>query len=366
MQEHPQAPGDNLTDEQLAESIAEDRTEWLRERQQGLGASDIWPILNGGALRVYHSKTRPPEDDLPNYHQMRGRIMEPVFADLWAKAKGERIRRCPSRAHPDEPWARANIDRQILATAHAPTRLLEVKSPSKWMYDKLLAEGSRAGTVCQVQWGCYVTGYASGVYVAGNTDTSPMMFSFEQPRDDEFIALLAVRMKAFWHEHVEARVPPHPAEWMLLGAELTDALPLAEGTEPLPQISEARLVAEVERYMINRDLKKDAGVEMADAREILEAYIRHAVGEAKAQVGGYVVGFEQRRTPRKLDEDTLRSHRPIDRDAFVRWLRDEVAPIPSLIVGDNDELANRLSLDLDRFVTGGEPSSSWVVRNAKG
>lgn len=355
----------------------EDRLAFLRERQSGIGGSDIGKILGyspyGDALDVYHSKTRTiREKDLEpegaGTPAERGRDLEPIAIRKYMAKTGRRGRRWPGYSDSDRPWAVAHIDWEAFSDPSTNpdgaegTGVVEIKCPHLGRFGRVAEAGLQDHEVLQVQWYLAITGREWGGFGLYNPYSSVSYHSLtpDVTRDSELGLYLLDRMEAFWRGHVEPRIPPDPEEWA------------ADDTQPdIPDYSgEYATVEEIEAIRKARELNeaielKKRGESLykdrkAALEEWVEAYAReHGTDRIRIPgVGKYLIIRSGGRE--RLSEDQLRDHRPIDRDAFVRWAMEQedfwanYDGRRGMLV---EELADRLALDIGRFVRQGEPSS---------
>jgi len=184
------------------------RSRWLARRRKGITATDAPALLGLTAqwrtpLAVWLEKVRPDEDRTPTYPMRRGRAMESVLADEWARSTGAEVVRPPLLlAHPEHPLLLASVDR----FAHYPdgvVAVLELKTASDW---REWADGVIPDAYAvQVLWQLMVTGLDEGVIfadVAGRLETRSIQ------RDREWEAQVIPRMLAWWDDRVIAQTPP--------------------------------------------------------------------------------------------------------------------------------------------------------------
>lgn len=349
----------------LASSHAE---AWHERRRTGIGGSDVWPILSGDALRIYHEKTRPhePGDEIDmNVDLLRGRVLEDVFANMWSGATGRKIRRLQSVRKKDAPWALVNVDRQVTAANGHPTALLEVKSPRTWVYSGIIEGGYRDRTALQIQHGLYVTGYEEGFYVAGNLESTPPLVTFSIARDAELITRLAQLEERFWKEHVEAHVPPDNDEWNVLGQEVSTLLPKLHVDHVALRDTEFEWTAE--SYAAHRRIASTAVKQKDMDRDALVEHM--AATDLDERISGrWKVTYKKPKDRVSFDRDELARHRPIDRDLFTRWLSDAMGGISKEQYSQEvcDQLCDQLRIDLSRFTTTKEQSPRLTVRDLEG
>ena len=189
----------------------DERRAFLERRQQGIGASDAAAVLDlspwGTPLSVYHDKVDPiPEDvgagSLPMW---LGNRLEDVVAELFFARTGLRTRSDNRQhVHPEDPWLVCHLDYRVLGHAE---QLVECKTQSSrvgWGDDG--SDDIPVHYWIQCQHEMLVTG-ARQCHV-------PVLFglyefrSFLIERDEEFMETWRKGAAEFWHDHVEARVPP--------------------------------------------------------------------------------------------------------------------------------------------------------------
>ena len=118
-----------------------DRLTWLAERQQGIGGSDVAPILGipsyagASSLRVYRSKTEEVRDDKETEAMYWGNVMEPHLIAEYGRRTGMAVTPNDSVVHhPDFPQLRGTVDAYVNDPEYGEG-ILEVKNNSfgfKW------------------------------------------------------------------------------------------------------------------------------------------------------------------------------------------------------------------------------------------
>lgn len=181
--------------------------QWLKERQGGIGGSDISAILGLNAykskLDVYHEKVAESVEDVQNEDMLRGTLLEDFVAQMYSKLSGDEIRK-PKRKifrHRNYDYIRASVDRFY----GKESNILECKTSAK----KITHDNIYPSWVCQVQWYMMVLGKSTSTIVW----CCPPGFSVEWleiPADKEFQKYMLKEAKAFWNDHVLARVAPEP------------------------------------------------------------------------------------------------------------------------------------------------------------
>lgn len=181
--------------------------QWLEWRRKGIGGSDVAPLLNRSryksALSVYLDKIGQAPEIPDNPKMKAGRIMEPIVADWFSEETGMRVMRQNAIfQHKQHPFMLANIDRWLPGQNAG----LECKNTSE--YARADWEGTQAPEEYVLQCNHYmaVTG-AERWYIAvliGGWDFQWRVIE----RDEELIQIIIKREKAFWENHVLARIPP--------------------------------------------------------------------------------------------------------------------------------------------------------------
>lgn len=235
------------------------RIDWLKERQKGIGGSDVAAILGVSAYRtpldVFMDKTSEiTEDKSPSEAAYWGTTLEDIVAQEFSRRTGLKVQRVNQSlvSNLDRyidvtgsdvyQWARAHIDRAVINPKIAKTvrlskpatpcsgrglmlttdAILECKTANARMSPEWGASQEAeilAGDVTseheipiyyetQIQWYMAITG-ANICYVAvliGGQDFR--MYAVK--RNEEVIQAIATKCFDFWKNNVKAGVPPAP------------------------------------------------------------------------------------------------------------------------------------------------------------
>ncbi|WP_300259405.1 lambda-exonuclease family protein [Clostridium sp.] len=185
----------------------EERLEWLRERQKGIGGSDIGAILGLNkyktAFEVYLEKTEPIlEVGEQSESAYWGDQFEEVVAKEFEKRTGKKVRR--DRRHfqnKDYPFMVANIDRRVVGE----DAILECKTANQYLAKEWESEEVPASYLVQVQHYLAVTGASKG-YIAVLIGGQKFIWK-EVERDNELIEYIIEAEKEFWNM-VQEKTPP--------------------------------------------------------------------------------------------------------------------------------------------------------------
>ena len=181
------------------------REQWLLERHNGIGASDIGGILglspfaNKTPMAIFIEKTNEAPTEIPQTEKMKfGLKMEQVVADEYMERTGRKvIRDNKIRVHSKYPWLRCNLDRVIVDNGDGNgTGVCEIKTVSSFARKQWTA-AIPLEYYAQVQQQLACTGYKWGVIPLledGNHYDSLTFF-----RDEPFIAEMIQKAEAFWN-----------------------------------------------------------------------------------------------------------------------------------------------------------------------
>jgi len=250
----------------MATASYRDREEWLAERKTGIGGSDAAVVLGLSPYKTARelwrekiSDEREPELETPPI--LRGRYLEPVAADLYARQTERQIRRQPMRRHPEHAFMIGNVDRQILATGSVKTTgALEIKCPGLRVFAGVKAKGLPDHMTVQLMHYLAVLGYSWGSFALFNAENWALVH-FDLEADPQLIATLIEREHEFWTKYVVPRVEP-PAE-----TEKTTDIPRIEG----------------EMTVVDGDDWRAAATSLREARQLKDT-AEELEGEAQARV----------------------------------------------------------------------------------
>ncbi len=209
---------------------AQSRIDWLKQRQSGIGGSEIAAIVGLNQyttpMQVWESKVNPiVEDNATSEPAYWGNTLEEVVAKEYAKRTGRKIQRVNTQMrHPDFGFAISNIDRAVINPDISGTvrwkdgklttdRLLECKTANGFSVKQWGEVGSDQvpdSYLIQCQWYMGVTGASicDLAVLIGGQDFRIYTIN----RDDELINDLLLQGAAFW-ELVKNNIAPDPVNY---------------------------------------------------------------------------------------------------------------------------------------------------------
>lgn len=184
-----------------------DKLEWLKERQKGIGGSDVGAILGVNKYKtpfqIYLEKTQEIKEVQESSEAAYwGTELEDMVAREFAKRTGKKVRRDTKHfASGKYPFMVANIDRRVVGEK----AILECKTVNQFGAKEWEGEEIPASYLVQVQHYIYVTG-AEKAYIACLIGGQKFIWK-EIKRDDELIEMIINAEKDFW-KLVEEKTPP--------------------------------------------------------------------------------------------------------------------------------------------------------------
>lgn len=189
------------------------KEEWLLQRKNGIGASEIGAVLGFNKYRtpyqVWLDKTsRDIIEAIETPAMRRGTRMEEIVAEEYSLYTGNKIRNDNKiRIHPNLPFLFASLDRIIIDREDGKgVGVLECKTVSS-QAKKSWEEEIPLYYYAQIQQQLAVTGYSWGEIALLVADTFELtVLPFQ--RDDSFIQQLESLATIFWTENVQKKVSP--------------------------------------------------------------------------------------------------------------------------------------------------------------
>jgi len=183
------------------------KLEWLKERQKGIGGSDVGAILGVNKYKtpfqIYLEKTQEIKEVQESSEAAYwGTELEDMVAREFAKRTGKKVRRDTKHFINEKyPFMVANIDRRVVGEK----AILECKTVNQFGAKEWEGEEIPASYLVQVQHYIYVTG-AEKAYIACLIGGQKFIWK-EIERDDELIEMIINAEKDFW-KLVEEKTPP--------------------------------------------------------------------------------------------------------------------------------------------------------------
>ncbi len=186
------------------------RQEWLRERKNYLGGSDLGAIAGLNpyrtALDVYLDKTSDDIREETNAAMRWGNLLEDVVAKAYSEDTGYDVEIEPNTIyHPEYKFLGANIDRW----SDNKRRILECKTASflkakEWgdlgtdqIPESYLIQNATYSAVCNIP-------VVDTAVLIGGQDFR--IYTYERNKElEEKLIKIACN---FWHNHIEKRIPP--------------------------------------------------------------------------------------------------------------------------------------------------------------
>lgn len=198
----------SMPDGQLVLSADTPREQWLAERRNGIGSSDIATLLGvndyQSQYELWLDKTGRAEGEAQNEAMRRGHWLEPHVADYFAERTGLTVRRCGLVKRRGMWILRATPDRLT-----SDGGVVEIKTIGSWA--KVGAEWRHGGIArhayAQGQWQLLVTGRAHAWFAAYTIDQEPQIRGPVE-RDEPLINRMRRLAMQWWSDHIVADVAP--------------------------------------------------------------------------------------------------------------------------------------------------------------
>ena len=290
----------------LADTANLARPDWLELRRKGLGGSDAAAVLGISPFRtardLYYDKLGVvTADDQANWVALEvGNLLEPLVARIFEAKTGLKPyqRKCMFQ-HPLYPWMLADLD-YLVDLPDGTTAILEIKTTNynakdKWWYNGAEivpvyyeAQGRHYMTVMNLNRVYYCCLY-------GNNEDEAIIRHID--RDMDYEAELIALEGEFWHENVQAQVPPpYTEDGDLILESLRRSLGPADMDAPPVQLSSLQ-ANRITRYLELQEEKKlrDSDTKSIEAEmQRLKALIVADMGESCSAVcqDGYTVTWK--------------------------------------------------------------------------
>ena len=197
------------------------REQWLSHRRRGIGGSEVAAILGisrwKSPLQVWQDKTGRAEPEPENSAMYWGSIHEDTVAKEFAKRTGRAVWRCNHMIV--DGHSIGDLDRLICIDGKRPLVGNEFRTDA-------ILECKTANEYAKPEWGPEETDDIPDYYITqclpylGLTGVPTCRLAvliggndfrtYTIHRDEDLIAHMKEEVERFWHDHVEADVPPAP------------------------------------------------------------------------------------------------------------------------------------------------------------
>lgn len=279
------------------------KLEWLKERQCGIGGSDVGAILGVNKYKtpfeVYLEKTEPiTEVGEQSESAYWGDQFEEVVAKEFEKRTGKKVRRDRKHyKHKDYPFMVANIDRRVVGE----NAILECKTANQYLATEWQDDEIPASYLLQVQHYLFVTGAEVG-YIAVLIGGQKFIWK-EVQRDEELIQMIIESEKNFW-KMVQDKTPPALDGSSAAENYLKEKYKQAESEKAIELGFEYK--DKIKTYLEKKEQLKVFETEVKE----LENQIKFEIGSAEyASAPGYSLSWKNVSST-KVDSKKLKSEFP--------------------------------------------------------
>lgn len=258
-----------------------DKSEWLKNRQKGIGGSDAGAILGVSKwktpFQVYIDKTEEIiEENEASEAAYWGTELEDMVAREFTKRTGKKVRRKNQILQHDEyPFMVSNLDRDVAGE----NAFLECKTVNAYGAKEWEGEEIPTSYLVQVMHYMAVTGNEKA-YIATLIGGQKFIWK-EIQRDEELIGLIIESEKKFWTNHIEKKTPP-----ALDGSSAAEKY-LNEKYKTADQGASVDLVSEYTE-------KIDKLLELKEAIKQLEEQEKEIENNIKNELGSAEIGYTQK------------------------------------------------------------------------
>jgi len=338
-----------------------DRQEWLKERQSGIGGSDVAAIMGVDpfgktAADVWDSKLLPIEDKSASPVQRRGVVLEPIAADEYVTLTGRQVRRQPMRRHKLYPFMIGNVDRQQIGGEFGPG-ILEIKCPGLRQFSKFMYHGLDAGKILQMMHYLEVFDYEWGTFAIFHSEYMKTVW-FDVCRTEEHAAKLGGDRPAY--------VIDRELREQMIEAEIEFWEMVERKERPSKAIVEV-VVPEAEGNIVVRDDPEweEAARQIVEAKDLVKTaeavnndVVEHIKelcgGHGSYEGGGVRVHWKPTVGRRTFDKGALAAAAPLDRK-HIEAMAGLCGRDPQSVDWDS------YALDIESFYRVGDPGEKFVA-----
>lgn len=263
--------------------MTQNKLEWLKERQKGIGGSDVGAVLGVNKwktpFQVYLEKTEEIiEVEEPSEAAYWGTELEDMVAREFAKRTGKKVRRDTTHFVSKEyPFMVANIDRRVVGE----NAILECKTVNQYGAKEWEGDEIPPSYLLQVQHYLYVTGAEKG-YIAALIGGQRFIWK-EIERDEELIEMIIKAESDFW-DMVVNKTPP-----ALDGSSAAEQYINKRFSEADIELDEIPLSAQheelIEEYKVLKEQQKEINTKIKE----IENNLKLELGEHEQ---GYVSNYQ--------------------------------------------------------------------------
>lgn len=281
-----------------------DKLEWLKERQKGIGGSDVGAIMGvnkwKSAFEVYINKTEEITEVSESAEAAYwGSTLEEVVAREFTVRTGKKVRRDNRHlVHNTYKFMMANIDRKVVGE----NAFLECKTVNAFGAKEWEGEEIPPSYLLQCQHYMEVMG-ADKCYIAVLIGGQKFIFK-EIERDEELISMIIEVEKDFWITHVEKKIPP-----AIDGSEAASKY-LSKTFKNVDNSLEVELKYEY-KDKINEYLKIKNDIKVLDeSLKTIENNLKNELGNAEKGIADKFLVVWKSVISNRIDSKTLKTKYP--------------------------------------------------------
>jgi CRISPR/Cas system-associated exonuclease Cas4 (RecB family) len=258
------------------------------ERKGFIGGSDIASLFSigyGCRRRLFYEKIGQepdyPEDD--NFNMRRGRLLEPVAAQMYAEETGRTVTVIPERIMDEElPYVGGLIDREIFDNAMG-RGTLEIKCPSLRVYKEVKRSGMKEDYLLQGQLYNRINKTDYNGFANFSAELAEL-FHFDVLRDEELVKKVFEGIAAFWELLQRKDIPDKlPAKDkrcktckfgnICQGITQEEYEVLKAGDPDIIPVIDPVLASLIDEYWEVRTIAKEAGELFEECKERMKGYM---------------------------------------------------------------------------------------------
>lgn len=291
-----------------------DKLKWLKERQKGIGGSDVAGIFGlskySSPRKIYLEKTEEiTEVKEESESAYWGTVFEDIVAKEFEKRTGKKVRKDNRHlVHKDYHFMVANIDRRVVRE----NAILECKTANQFLTSEWEGDNIPASYILQVQHYLAVTG-CERCYIAYLIGGQKFNFKIIE-RDEELISTIIKREKEFW-KMVEDRTIPDITGNEYDTEYINKKYPNSE--DDVIQIPNSFISMLESKKEIDNTIK-----ELQEQSKTIENKIKEQMGTTeRAVLPGYEIKWKSSTTNR-LDSKKLKTELP---DIYKKYCKESIS-----------------------------------------